>query len=276
MTLYETVACQAARQLTESYSTSFSLASRLFGKPVRQHIYNIYGMVRLADEIVDSYRGHDAGKLLDDLEAETYAALERGYSTNLIVQAFVLTGRQYALGRDLIAPFFASMRSDIAPQSFDRQAYEKYIYGSAEVVGLMCLRVFTDGDQAAYAKLTPGAQALGAAFQKVNFLRDLADDSDALGRRYFPELLQSTLNESSKQAIIEDIEKDFAAARPSVGQLPITARPAVEASFRYYQELLGLLRATPAEIIRQRRVRVSDARKLWLLGAVTIKHRLRR
>lgn len=276
MTPYEHIACQAARQLTEAYSTSFSLASRLFAKDIRPHVYNIYGLVRIADEIVDTYRGPDAGQLLEDLERETYGAIDRGYSANVIVQAFVLTARKFHIGHQLIKPFFDSMRSDLSPRGFDRRTYQTYIYGSAEVVGLMCLRVFTAGDDKAYAELAPGARALGSAFQKVNFLRDLGDDNATLGRAYFPELQQQTLDEASKRLIIADIDKDFTLAAPYVKRLPVSARPAVEASYRYYQELLDALRAAPAETISRSRIRVPDGRKLWLLGQVTVKHRLGR
>ena len=276
MTLYEQVACQAARQLTEAYSTSFSLASRLFTKDIRPHVYNIYGLVRIADEVVDTYRGPDARQLLESLERETYEALERGYSANIIIQAFVLTARKFHIGRPLIEPFFASMRSDISPHGFDRQAYQAYIYGSAEVVGLMCLRVFTAGNDKSYDELMPGARALGSAFQKVNFLRDMADDNGTLGRVYFPELQQQALDEASKRLIIGDIDKDFETAAPYIKRLPAAARPAVEASYRYYRELLEALRAAPAETIRRSRIRVPDSRKLWLLGQVTVKHRFSR
>lgn len=274
MELYDVVARQAARQLTLRYSTSFGMASRLFGPSIRDDVYAIYGLVRIADELVDSYRGADAAGLLRRLEADVYAAIERGFSTDLIIHAFVLSARRYAIGRDLIQPFFASMAMDLQPGRYDRAAYRRYIHGSAEVVGLMCLRVFCNGDQVMYERLAPGAQALGAAFQKVNFLRDLADDRELLGRNYFPELQDEELSEDSKAVIIADIEADFTAADPYIGQLPPTARAAVVTSWRYYRELLYRLKATPAAHIRRQRIRVAQGRKLRILAGAAVRRRL--
>lgn len=272
--LYRQVSMQAARQLTESYSTSFSMASRLFASDIRPHIYNIYGLVRVADEIVDSYRGKDAGAMLDDLERETYQALERQYSSNIIVHAFAITARQFGIDRQLIEPFFASMRSDLTPQSYDLATFKAYIYGSAEVVGLMCLRVFVAGEQTKYLQLQAGAQALGAAFQKVNFLRDLSDDIGTLRRSYFPELQDSPLNETNKRMIVDNIMADFRLAQPCIAALPASSRVAVEASYQYYHELLQILDKAPADTILHHRLRVTNSRKLWLLGVSSLKARL--
>lgn len=269
MELYDETARQTARRLTLSYSTSFGLASRLFEASIRDDIYAIYGLVRQADEIVDTYRGQDAAGLLRQLEAETYAAIDRQYSPDLIVHAFARTAGRYGIGQELLRPFFASMAMDLAPGRYDRATYQRYIAGSAEAVGLMCLRVFCANDQAAYRQLEPGARALGAAFQKVNFLRDLAEDRQRLGRNYFPELQDAQdgkLTEVTKQAIITDIENDFAKAAGSIGQLPPSARSAVRMSYRYYHELLAKLQATPAEELQVRRIRLGNVRKLWLLS----------
>jgi phytoene/squalene synthetase len=279
MELYDQVACQAARQLTLRYSTSFGTASRLLDAAVRSDIYNIYGLVRIADEVVDTYLPDatvEAGRqLIDELEQTTYTAMDRAYSSNLIVHAFQLTARRYGIGRELIEPFFASMRADLDKRIYqDRNEYEAYIYGSAEVIGLMCLKVFAAGDTKQYQELRTGARALGSAYQKVNFLRDIAADRQRLGRSYFPEVGQSALTETAKAAIIADIEADFKTAEPYIGRLPKNSRAAVTASYRYYRELLGLLKAAPASELEQRRLRIPDSRKLWLAAAVYARQRL--
>lgn len=271
MELYDSVARQTARSLTLRYSTSFGLASRLFASGIRDDIYAIYGLVRIADEVVDTYGGADAGHMLDALEAETYAAMERNYSTDLIVHAFARTARQYGIGRELVAPFFASMRADLQPVAFGRQQYDTYIYGSAEVVGLMCLRVFCTGEDEQYTTLESGARALGAAYQKVNFLRDLAYDRGRLGRNYFPQLQDHELDESVKQEIISEIEADFTVARGYIDRLPSNARRAVQASYTYYSELLERLRLTPADVIYRQRIRVPDSRKLLLFAKTAVR-----
>lgn len=268
-TIYDDAARQAARLLTLRYSSSFGLASRLFGKSIRDDIYTIYGLLRVADEIVDSYRGSDAPQLLTDLERQVTIGLRTGYRSDLIVHAFVQTARRVGIGQDLVRPFFASMAMDLqsnatSAKRFNKQSFERYVYGSAEVVGLMCLKVFCANDQAAYNKLAPGARLLGAAFQKVNFLRDIAEDT-ALGRRYFPLLQTVVLDESSKQLIIADIDRDFKRVATYIDQLPRSARPAVLASYRYYMALLDVLRVAPAQTILKRRLRISNRRKLVIL-----------
>lgn len=274
MDLYDAVCRQLARQLTLRYSTSFGTASRLFDQGIRGDIYAIYGLVRVADEIVDTYRGDDAHDLLSRLEADTYAAIARGYSPDVIVHAFARTAGRYGIGEDLVRPFFESMAMDLRPAAFDRQRYDAYIYGSAEVVGLMCLRVFVGGDQARYDQLAPGARALGAAYQKVNFLRDLAADRQELGRQYFPQLQTHELDEDIKRAIIDEIGQDFATARDYIGRLPLSARDAVRTSYRYYGALLDTLRATPADTIVRQRIRVADSRKAGILAAAYLRRRL--
>lgn len=271
MEIYDIVSQQASRQLTLRYSTSFGMASRLFDGVVRRHIYNLYGLVRLADEVIDTFQASEngdtktAGRLLAELEAETYAAIERRYSPNLIVHAFQITANEYAIGRQLIEPFFESMRMDLSAKHYDQKRYEKYIYGSAEVVGLMCLKVFVAGDEAAYAAQAHGAQRLGAAYQKVNFLRDIAADRQELGRSYFPGLgSDDVLTEIAKRTIIKDIEADFVIAMPYVIKLPYEARAAVKLSMNYYQALLGRLKTTPADVIATRRVRLPNSHKLYI------------
>jgi phytoene/squalene synthetase len=274
--LYAQVSQDAARLVTNRYSTSFSMACRLFAPQLRQHIYNIYGLVRLADEIVDTYTGLDQRDILDALEVETAIASQRGYSSNLIVHAFALTAREYGISASLIEPFFASMRQDITKRHYDVRELGEYVFGSAEVVGLMCLRVFTGGRAADYDKLKPGAQALGAAFQKVNFLRDLAADHDELGRTYFPGIEFGDFSDTAKRAIEDEIAADFAQAHVAINQLPPTARSAVELAYVYYLELFNRIRATPAATLKTRRIRVATPVKLWLYAKAGLFARLGR
>lgn len=265
MDLYSDTSYALSKSLTLKYSTSFSQSSRLFDKSIQKHIFAIYGLVRIADETVDTYTGGNRASLLTSLEKETYAAIESGYSTNPIVHAFALTAHHFAIGRDLIEPFFESMRMDLRPLTFSPVTYEKYIYGSAEVIGLMCLKVFCAGDQRRYEKRVAEARALGAAYQKVNFLRDFAGDYHERQRVYFPGVAFDTFNEADKSAIIADIQKDFKKAKPALATLPLVARKAVSLSYAYYTELLNELIKTPAEVIKVKRIRVSDIKKAALL-----------
>lgn len=265
MDLYEKVSYELSRQLTERYSTSFGMSSRLFDWTIRDDIYAIYGLVRIADEIVDTYRGADAKSLLEDLESTTYAAIERGYDTNPLVHSYVLTAKKYGIDRELIQPFFASMAMDLTPAEYTDELYESYIYGSAEVVGLMCLRVFCAGDDAQYDELKPGAQALGSAYQKVNFLRDIAADYRELGRLYFPGVTYDGFDDEEKQRIISDIERDFEKARTYADKLPANSRRAVKLSMSYYGELLKRITYTSADTLKKERVRIGNTRKVVLL-----------
>ncbi len=267
MDLYDKVAYDTGKHLTLSYSSSFGISSRFFARNVQPHIYAIYGLVRIADEIVDTYKGSDARTVLDDLEKSVYASLKSGYSTNPVVHAFCLTARRYAIARSLISPFFASMRMDLMPQTYKPSEYEKYIHGSAEVVGLMCLKVFCAGDEKRYKSLESGAAALGSAYQKVNFLRDMAADYHELGRLYFPGVTFESFDDVAKQKIIADIRKDFRRALASLRRLPPSSRMAVMMSYVYYSELLKKLARTPASVIKSTRIRVSTPRKLTLLAA---------
>lgn len=250
-------------QLTVRYSTSFSASSRLFARRIRTSIYAIYGMVRLADEIVDTYLGADALTQLDDFAKEVYAACNTGYSTNPIVHAFADTARRYDIDRSLIEPFFASMHMDLGPARMTRARYERYIYGSAEVVGLMCLKVFTEGDGSLYRRLHEGARALGAAYQKVNFLRDMKADYEQLGRVYFPGVSYNSFDDGAKAAIVKDIRQDLMRADEVISHLPATSQRAVKLSRRYYGALLERLDKASSDELLKSRVRISDARKLW-------------
>lgn len=273
MDIYDKVAYESSRQLTLSYSTSFGISSRFFGRDIKPHIYAIYGLARIADEIVDTYKGDDAGKLLDDLEKSTYAAMRSGYSTNPVIHAFALTARRYGIHKELIAPFYSSMRMDLFPRSYTTELYEKYIHGSAEVIGLMCLRVFVSGDDARYAKMEKGAASLGAAYQKINFLRDLAADYQELGRLYFPGMAYETFDDREKETIINDIKKDMHRAFASLVQLPQSSRKATMVSYVYYSELLRRLEKAPAQTIKTTRLRVSSQRKLALLFRTLLRER---
>jgi len=271
--LYKQVSYKASKLVTNEYSTSFGLSIRLFSATLRPHIYAVYGLVRIADEIVDSYDGPHRLTLLNSLEKQTMAAIDLGYSTNPIVHAFALTVREYAIDTSLIAPFFESMRMDVTPMTFDQSLYDTYIYGSAEVVGLMCLKVFTN-DQKLYTKLKTGAGKLGAAYQKINFLRDIAADAQGLGRWYFPISSFETFDEAAKTTIVRDIEKDLVSAAKAIAQLPDSSRSAVALSYDYYSELLKKIRTTPAPQLQQKRIRVNNLQKTALFIRTSVKGKL--
>lgn len=264
MDLYTKTSYELSRTLTLRYSTSFGSSTKRFHATIRPHIFAIYGLVRIADEVVDTYDGLDKQTQLNNLEKETYAAIQSGYSPNPIVHAFAQTAQQFEITKNLITPFFASMRMDLTPKVYTKKMYEEYIYGSAEVIGLMCLRVFTARNDTLYESLTPGARALGAAYQKVNFLRDIASDFDDRQRVYFPNVTFENFDERTKQEIIKDIEKDFKEGCIAIVNLPIQAQHAVDLSYRYYYELLRKLKVTPASTLKQQRIRVSTLRKLSL------------
>lgn len=271
--LYDRVAEQTASMIIREYSTSFGMAARLLGAGVRQDVENIYGLVRLADEIVDgvaAYAGvseKEIRRLLDELEEETEAAMKRGYSTNLVVHAFALTARRTGIEPDLTRPFFNSMRTDITRVTHTPQSFDEYVYGSAEVVGLMCLKAFLVG-----MDLTPeqndtfvtGARKLGAAFQKVNFLRDLSADVDALGRSYFPGINIATFTEADKQRLVEDIDADLAVSGVIVPLLPASSRKAVALAQNLFAELNRRIARTPAAELKHTRVSVPTLVKVRL------------
>jgi len=277
--LYDQVAEETASVVIRRYSTSFGLASRLLGPAVRQHVENIYALVRIADEIVDGVAveaGLDtaaAGKQLDELERETERAIATGFSTNLVVHAYALTARETGFGSDLGAPFFASMRMDLTATEHDQESFDRYVYGSAEVVGLMCLRAFlreVDVTPDERARFEHGARALGAAFQKVNFLRDLAADFDTLGRSYFPGINVETFTESEKLRLLDDIDADLATSAAVVPDLPASSRRAVALAQGLFAELSVRLRATPAIELRDRRVRVPNPVKARIAAAAAL------
>ncbi len=274
--LYDSVAEQTAGLVIRRYSTSFGLASRLLGPGVRGHVENIYALVRVADEIVDgaaSESGIDpltVARILNDLERDTDDAMATGYSANLIVHAFARTARTAGFGSELTAPFFASMRADLSQTEHDQASFDEYVYGSAEVVGLMCLRAFLLGhaiSDADDATLVTGARRLGAAFQKVNFLRDLAADYEQLGRSYFPEVDVATFTEADKIRLLDDIDSDLAVSASTIPMLPTSSRRAVALAQGLFAELSVRLRATPASDLVRSRVRVPNPVKLRIAAA---------
>lgn len=276
LSLYSMAAQRAAREVIYSYSTSFGLATRLLGKNFQSHVENIYALVRVADEIVDGSAAQarelsgqvDPEKLLNEFEAETYRAMETGYSTNLIIHAFAQTARAVGIAKDIVEPFFYSMRQDLTEREHDQASFEKYVYGSAEVVGLMCLQVFMYGkDYSAEDKTTliRGARALGSAFQKVNFLRDLAADFKRLGRSYFPGVDVNNFNEETKQRLVADINHDLALSAQSLPLLPPSARRAVAAAQLLFTQLNRQIERTSAKELITRRISVSALQKTALL-----------
>jgi phytoene synthase len=270
MDIYTKFAYDASRKLTLTYSTSFGISSRLFSKSIRPHIYAIYGLVRIADEIVDTYTGVDRREQLDNFETETYTAMVLGYSTNPIIHAFAVTAIKYGIEKRIVTAFFKSMRIDLDSHVYDQTLYETYIYGSAEVIGLMCLRVFCNNDTAAYTSLESGAKALGAAYQKVNFLRDFASDYKNLGRLYFPNVAFESFSDRQKNQIVKDIQKDIAGATDSLQKLPKSSRTAVSTSLSYYSKLLEKLASSSAATIKSKRIRINNVHKLLLLSSSTI------
>lgn len=284
---YDAVAQVAAARMINAYSSSFGMAARLLQQPVRVHVRNIYALVRLADEVVDGPIGvgqpQRAGVLLDRLQADTEDAISTGHSANLVVHAFASTARECGIQPNLTSPFFRSMRTDLSVREHDADSFASYVYGSAEVVGLMCLRVFlapvgrersSVGELLAgpaYEELAAGACRLGAAFQKVNFLRDLRDDYFLRGRCYFPGIDPACLTEGDKQRILDDIDTDLDQAAAAVAQLPNSSRRAVAAAHAVFAELSHRLRITPAEQLVRQRVRVPGPTKLRIALAAGIR-----
>jgi len=265
--LYDSTSFKCSKVITRNYSTSFSLAVNLLAPSIREAIHSIYGFVRVADEIVDSFHRFDKEALLDNFEIEYYTAYESGISLNPIINSFQRTVKQYNIDEELVAAFLQSMRWDLEKKEYDSVAdYEKYIYGSADVVGLMCLKVFVGGDQEKYDALKEPAMRLGSAFQKVNFLRDLKADIEVLNRSYFPDINLRALDKSSKEKIVQEIEEDFKASYEGIKKLPLEARLGVYTAYIYYKQLLNKLKRTPSEKIMETRIRISNPLKISLLA----------
>lgn len=273
--LFDKVSNDCSKNVTKTYSTSFSTAVKMLAPSIRQDIYNIYGFVRLADEIVDSFHDYDKEVLFDMLETELKVSLKEKISLNPILNAFQHTVHKYEIPYEMIEAFMKSMRLDLTKKTYEsNEEYEDYIYGSADVVGLMCLKVFVKGDTELYEKLKKSAMKLGSAFQKVNFLRDLKADFEDLDRTYFPNTDLTNLNEDSKKAIILDIENDFSEGFEGIKNLPLEAKFGVYTAYIYYKKLLIKLKRTPSAEIKNTRIRVPDYQKLGLVANCYVKYRL--
>ncbi|MDA7707401.1 phytoene/squalene synthase family protein [Flavobacteriaceae bacterium] len=273
--IFDAVSKDCSRIITQTYSTSFSMATKMLANSIRQDIYNIYGFVRLADEIVDSFHDYDKEALFIQFEADLESALNNKISLNPILNSFQQTYHTYSIDKDMVDAFMNSMRQDLYKTVYHTdEEYKNYIYGSADVVGLMCLKVFVNGNHEKYEALKETAMALGSAFQKVNFLRDLKADHDELNRTYFPNTDLNNLDEVSKKAIIDDIENDFAEGLKGIKQLPLEAKFGVFMAYRYYNQLLVKLKTTPALEIKSTRIRVPDYKKVELLTRSYVKYQL--
>lgn len=274
--LFDQVSFDTSKLVTKKYSTSFSSAVKTLSPTIRSAIYNIYGFVRFADEIVDTFHDYKKEELLDDFEKEYYKALENGISLNPILNSFQATVKRYNITDDLVKSFLKSMRADLSKTAYETQEeYNEYIYGSADVVGLMCLKVFVDGDDEKYNELKNAAMRLGSAFQKVNFLRDLKDDFELLNRSYFPNVDLTSLDTESKHLIIKEIEDDFDFAfNHGILKLPVEAKFGVYMAYRYYRRLLKKLNSVPSSEIIETRVRISDPMKINLLARSYVKYKL--
>lgn len=274
MELFHEVCHECSQRTTERYSTSFSSAIRLLHKDLRTPICNIYGFVRFADEIVDTFHQHDKAVLLQEFRDETWKAIERGISTNPILHSFQQTVNEYHISHDLIEAFFRSMAFDLDRKCYDRQGYEEYIYGSAEVVGLMCLFVFCEGYSDMYAKLKPHARALGSAFQKVNFLRDMKADNQVLGRTYFPDIDFSNFTPQMKRQVEEDIAADFDKAYTGITMLPMKARFGVYVAYKYYLSLFRKIKKSQPQVLLQDRIRIPNYSKALIVMRAGLRSQL--
>ena len=270
--LFDEVSIKCSKITTHTYSTSFSLGIYCLAKEFRNPIYSVYGLVRFADEIVDSFHGHDKNMLLSKFKEETYQAMEERISLNPVLNSFQHTAHRYHIEKELIELFFNSMEMDLTTTTHDTSSFQRYILGSAEVVGLMCLRIFTKGDTSLYNQLKPYAMNLGSAFQKVNFLRDLKADYIGLGRTYFPGVEFDKFDEKSKREIIAGIEVDFNEALKGIKRLPRTARFGVYVAYVYYLALFRKIKNTPSERIMRSRIRVRNRHKATLLAYSYLKH----
>ena len=273
--LFDTVSFRCSEEVTSRYSTSFYFTSKLLSASIRGDIFNIYGFVRFADEIVDSFHGYKKEWLLDKFEKDTYESIEQGISLNPILNSFQHTVNKYNISHELIQSFLDSMRMDLYKNNYHLQSeYEQYIYGSADVVGLMCLMVFVKGDLEKYKALKEPAMRLGSAFQKVNFLRDLKDDTEDLNRSYFPGVDFNTFDKEDKEKIIEEIEEDFRVAYTGIIQLPKGARLGVYTAYVFYNQLLRKLKKTNVHSIMESRVRIPNYSKFLLVARSFVTNKL--
>jgi phytoene synthase len=262
--LYERLSAVCSKKTTRLYSTSFSLGIGFLEPKIREPIYAVYGFVRLADEIVDSFSGYPQADLLTELKEECFKAIERGISVNPIVNSFQNVVNRFNIDHNLIRQFLHSMEMDLLKQYYNEEKYQEYILGSAQVVGLMCLRIFTNGNEQEYDRLKSAAMILGSAFQKVNFLRDINADYVVLDRSYFPGVDLGAFDEESKKNIENDIDAELAAAIIGIRKLPVCCRKGVYLAYIYYSELLKKIRSVPAQHMMKERIRVSNGHKAWL------------
>jgi|TARA_B110000908_G_C10255701_1_gene455301 phytoene synthase len=273
--IFDDVSEMCSKSVTESYSTSFSLATKMLSKAIRQDIYNIYGFVRFADEIVDSFHEFNKEELLNNFEKELRYSITNKISLNPILNSFQKTLIKHDIDIKLVNSFLKSMRWDLDKKVYlNKQEFDEYIYGSADVVGLMCLKVFVDGDEEKYNELKPFAMSLGSAFQKVNFLRDLKADHESLNRSYFPNLNIDKFDEKSKQFILDEIDRDFTNALKGILLLPSSARFGVYTAYKYYLKLLNKLRKTDPLKIKNSRIRVPNFQKINILAKSYVRYRL--
>ncbi|MCC8089024.1 MAG: phytoene/squalene synthase family protein [Rikenellaceae bacterium] len=270
---YNDLSYSISRIITVKYSTSFSIGVKCLGRDIRNAVYAIYGFIRLADEIVDSFHGYDRRALLAEFEKDYRIALERGISPNPVINAFQDTVRNFNIDHRYVDSFLESMKMDLREGIYDHEKLTRYIYGSAEVVGLMCLKVFVRGNEDQFKAMEPYARRLGAAFQKINFLRDLHDDTQSLHRIYFPVLRNEDLNEKNKMLILEDLYEDFREAEKGIKKLPRCAKMGVYTAYLYYLSLAKAIEDTPAGILMSRRIRVSNKKKVLLLGKACIRYK---
>lgn len=271
--LFDLVSQKTCKLVTREYSTSFSLGIKFLKKDFQNPIYGIYGFVRLADEIVDSFHDYNKGLLLEEFVRDTHLSVERGISINPVLNSFQQVVHKYGIEKELIDSFLKSMAMDLDKKEYSENDYKEYILGSAEVVGLMCLRVFTEGDTTFYDKLKPFAMSLGSAFQKINFLRDLNADYVGMGRVYFPNVSINELNENIKQQIEEDIEKDFDNGLKGIKMLPREARLGVYVAYIYYLSLFNKIKKINANKILEERVRIPNSQKILLFAGSYIRNR---
>ena len=272
--LYDKTCIECSQLITNRYSTSFSMGIRVFDKKFRDPIYSIYGFVRFADEIVDTFHEFDKSALLQRFRKDTYQAIEEGISLNPVLQAFQQVVHEYNINLDLIEAFLKSMEMDLHFHNYEDSLYKEYIYGSAEVVGLMCLKVFCKGDEGNYERLKDTACALGSAFQKINFLRDMKSDFDERGRVYFPGVDFNKFDNEEKAIIESDIKADFDYAYTGIVQLPKGARFGVYLAYIYYINLFQKIKSSSALLVKKERIRVHDSRKVYLLFSTAIRSRL--
>jgi len=274
--LFDSVSEKCSKLVTLSYSTSFSMATKTLGLSIRNHIFNIYSFVRFADEIVDTFHNYSKKNLLDRFELDLYHALEHQISLNPILNSFQITVNKYNIDHSLINSFLKSMRWDLQKKTYEsNEEYNEYIYGSADVVGLMCLKVFVNGNELEFKKLSPYAIALGSAFQKVNFLRDLKNDFEKLDRSYFPGIDFKNFDEASKSRLISEINHNFKTALIGIKLLPKSSRLGVYTAYKYYLKLLVKLKNTPSKKIATSRIRVPNYQKIIILLVSYLKHQLK-